>query len=115
MINFKTDDDGNILLDENGNFINLTLIESIGQNIKSALRTKKGEWFLNTDLGLDYSGFDKGKKEILIYSIKQTILGVVGVVSIASFISDYDKNLRKLTIKATINTTEGKIYLNEVF
>lgn len=113
MINFRTDDEGNILLDDEGKFIDLTLIESMSQNIKSVLRVKKGEWFLNTDLGVDQAGFDKGKKEILIYSIKQAILNVTGVVSIASFVTGFDS--RKLTIDATVNTTEGKIYLNEVF
>ncbi|HQM83868.1 MAG TPA: hypothetical protein PLD55_04210 [bacterium] len=116
MINFKTDDNGNILVDENGNFIDLTALESIAQNIRSRLRTKKGEWFLDTEIGLDWkNGFEKGGENTLLYSVKAVILGTIGVINIANFSHQTNKSLRQIKISAKINTVEGEIYINEEF
>lgn len=115
MINFKTDDNGELVI-ENNTFIDLTEKESIAQNVRSRIRTKKGEWFLNIEVGVDYKkGREKGNQDYLAFSIKNEILQVIGVVSISKFTTEYIKNLRQLKISATINTRAGQIYLNEVF
>lgn len=114
MINFKTDENGELLLNANGSFIDLTLKESIAQNCKSRLRTKKGEWFLNIKTGVDYkNGLRKGGQSLLIYSIKTELLQVPGVVSIQNVVTSFDKNLRKGSLSCTIKTEEGDIYFTE--
>lgn len=115
MINFKTDDNGELLI-ENDNFVDCTELESIAQNVKSRVKTKKEEWFLNKEIGVDYKrGREKGNEELLIYTIKSEILKVIGVVSISKFTTEYIKNLRQIKISATIQTRSGLIYVNEVF
>lgn len=54
--------DDDYVLDENKNLILISGIDEIRQSVERILTTNIGEWFLNTDFGLDYKALQgKGK------------------------------------------------------
>ena len=107
-MNFKTDADGYLVF-ANGKPEIVRTTESIKQNIRSRLRTIKGEYFLDNRIGFDYqNGFAKGNKRYLQYEIKKAILSTPGVVAIKVFQFETDAT-RKATVYAEIQTVEGDI------
>jgi hypothetical protein len=102
---------------EGGDLALVTEQNAIGQDIKSAYQTWKGEYFLDKTVGIDYI------KEFLIKNyrpgliearLKNLILSRPGVISITYFDTDIDKATRKLTVTATVNTISGNINITEV-
>jgi hypothetical protein len=113
-MNLKTNADGELIF-TNGTFETVTDREAIAQNIRSNIRTWKGEYFLNNLLGVDYiRGFQKGQDSFLRISIKQAILETVGVTDIEDFEYELSSD-RTLTISCNVQTLEGTIpYKDEV-
>ena len=113
-MNLKTNADGELIF-TNGTFETVTDREAIAQNIRSNIRTWKGEYFLNNLLGVDYiRGFQKGQDSFLRISIKQAILETVGVTDISNFEWSLSSD-RMITISCNVQTLEGTIpYKDEV-
>jgi hypothetical protein len=88
---------------------------SIAQNIRANIRTIKGEYFLNDQLGVDYiRGFQKGQESFLRIAIKQAILDTVGVTNISNFKWSTDST-RHTVVSCDVETLEGTInYKDEV-
>ena len=107
-MNFKTDADGYLVFTDGMPEI-VEGTESIKQNIRSRIRTIKGDYFLDNRIGLDYqNGFQKGNKRFLQYEIRKAILSTPGVVGIKVFNFEVDAT-RKATVYAEIETVAGDI------
>jgi hypothetical protein len=111
-----------ILLDSNNDAViddfNLSLVDGvdyIAQKIKTSLLLFRGEWFADTNVGVDYYGsiliknYDANLVEILI---KTPVLEIEGV----NEFTNYDMNLteRNLSVDFTVQTIYGEVNINEV-
>lgn len=98
----------------------LSIIEgadSVAQNVKIRLLFFKGEWFLNTAVGLPFYEDIFVKNPNLGHIdaiIKAEILETPEVNSLLEYESNFDRRLRKLPITFTIDTTYGPITITEI-
>lgn len=79
--------------------------ESVGQRIKQHLLTIKGEWFLDTELGVAWFSDILGQKtsEDAVRSLLiNEILKVDGVDKIQDFAINFDEKTRKIAMKISI-------------
>lgn len=104
---------GDLRLDENGNFVFLHGgPEEMLQRIVARLRMFKGEWFLDTRLGIPYF------QNVLVRSpnlpaisamFRRVILTTPGVLEIVSFQLTFDEVSRALILTFYARTTEGDV------
>lgn len=96
----------------NGDFANVSGVEEIKQHITVALNTFKGDWILNRDKGINYShGFRN--MSFLENAVKNQLNNIDNVISTENFEMTFDKNSLAIKISAIVNTTFGKIYIDE--
>ena len=84
--------------------------ENLAQRLSIRLKTFKGEWFLDENLGIDYFGqvIGKNRKKATIDALLQSeIVRDAEVLQIAEYDSVYDNTLRKLNISFKIRTLDG--------
>lgn len=67
---FKVDDKGDLVI-ENGDLVMIEGDQELIQSVERRLGTNKGEWFLDTEFGLDYGairgkGVTKDRAELVI-------------------------------------------------
>lgn len=85
--------------------------EAVVQKVRSRLRVVRGEWFLDTSVGIPYwptagntgaTFADRPAPLSLVEAeIKTCILDTVGVASLDSFSVSLDRNTRALTVNAS--------------
>jgi hypothetical protein len=87
---------------------------TVAQAVLTSLKLFQGEWFLNLNAGVPWNTQVLGYGTQAIYdsAIRAAILGVQGVLSIASYASSLNTKTRLLTVAATINTAFGKTSVN---
>lgn len=99
-----------IVFQANGDFATVDGSLGILQNILQTLKVYLGEWYLNTNIGLDYYG------QILVKNPKQSaidaifinaILGVAGVQQLNSYSFSPNFITRQLTVSFSAQTTSG--------
>ena len=84
--------------------------ENLAQRLLIRLRTFRGEWFLDENLGIDYFGQILGKnrnKSTVDTIIQSEILQEQEVLQLAEYNSVYDNALRKLNISFKARTLDG--------
>lgn len=84
--------------------------ERVAQSIGIALRTWRGEWFLDRTEGVPYLDDILGKNkrdEIIEAVIRSEVLLVNGVTSIKQFVIEVDKPTRKAFVNYEVETNEG--------
>lgn len=116
-MNFKVDDNQELVLDASGQLLLVENQEETEQFLEQKLRTFRGEWFLNTNLGLPY--FDdilvKRPNPTLIEALlTDEILSTPGVLEILEFSLDLDKATRELSLDLKALGQEGIINFSEV-
>jgi len=87
-----------------------TTSENLAQRLLIRLRTFKGEWFLDEDLGVDYFGqiFGKNRNKSTVDTIIQSeILKEREVLQLSEYNSTYNSTLRKLDIAFKARTIDG--------
>lgn len=87
-------------------------IEQIRQEVASRLRFFRGEFFLDTTVGVAYYGgiLEKGSSRYLVEAeLKNTITNTPGVDRLISFRSEFDASKRIYTVVFTAQTTAGII------
>jgi hypothetical protein len=98
-----------ISIDASGNLVFVTDSEAIAQHIRQRLMTWKGEWFLNTDAGIDWTRYILGRapseRAIAEAVIKREILQTPGVVEILAWDAEYDASSRGLRITRCVVST----------
>lgn len=110
MKSFSLDSNHDIVI--NNNIVQLAEGSELKrQTAECTLNTKIGEWFLNSELGIDFNAI-LGKREIdhetIKGVIKQGLLQVDETFTIDEFSAEYDKNTRGLKIMFTASTEDGK-------
>lgn len=105
-------------LDENGDYsfgqglLNFYIDEplAVGQAVDTGLSLFKNEWYLNTDDGTPYFQGILGKytQEMADTVLKDRIMQIQGVTSIAAYTSTKDGITRGLSAEASINTVYGQ-------
>lgn len=104
-------DGSNELVIENGDLVLVDGVDAITQHLQIALRTWKGEWFLNRDEGVPYLGRIYGKparRELITATLRKAIMAVPGVSRIVSFSLDLDAQTRALSIAFDVRVTTGE-------
>lgn len=109
MKGFEMDSTGDVMIV--GNKIPMISGQSLlQQKVQNALSTRKGEWFLDLEEGIDYDNLlGKGVTEDLVrYEIEQALLQVDSTFVITEFSCDIDNRRRKLkaSFKAQIRSGE---------
>ena len=95
-----------------GDFLPVKGIDEVKQHILVALNTFKGDWVLNPQKGINYSrGFRN--TTLLENDVKKQLNAVKNVRSVDNFEMKFDKVSLAIRITAIINTSYGKIYLDE--
>lgn len=81
----------------------------VAQNVSTRLRLWLGEWFLNVEDGMPWLTQVIGKYTTATrdFAITQRILGTPGVLSIATYGSQLDRDTRQFDVQSSINTIYG--------
>lgn len=89
--------------------------EAVAQAVATRLRLLQGEWFLDTAAGTAWQTRVLGRHTEGTHDaeIASRILGTPGVTGLAGFESSLDRDTRRLTITATIDTAYGQATLRE--
>ena len=85
------------------------LPEAPAQCIKTRLGLELGQWFLAVSDGTDYQTRVLGKytgstRDVVI---RERVLGTPGVTKIAAYSSSLDRETRRWTVSATVDTAYG--------
>jgi len=86
------------------------------QLLRQTFATFLGEWFLNTEIGIDYFGkiLIKNPDAIVVDSIlRNTILDVKGILNLTRYTVEVDTALRAYYLDFTADTVDGEINFNE--
>lgn len=120
LVDLKVDPQTGDLVVENGDWVVVEGLDAMVQQITIALRTFRGEWFRNNQVGIPYfeandpdakAIFDKQTSQEDIEAILKTaILGVPGVLGLSAFeIGDFNAGERILRVTFSATTSEGAI------
>jgi len=83
-------------------------LQAVLLNIKTRLKSWKGDSFSNPSEGVDYNNFlDKGTKSFLDADIKRVILESESVIKIKKYTSVLEEDSRGFSAKAEILTIYG--------
>jgi phage baseplate assembly protein W len=110
MFTFKIDEATKDLIFDGQN--NLQIVENAdeeNQSLRTILSTNLGEWFLNSDLGLDYTLLQVKNPDldIIRQELYSAIMQEVRVSTVDSLDVDYDMELRTLTVAFTATMING--------
>jgi hypothetical protein len=114
---------------EDGDLVFISGTEAIAQHLLIRLRTFKGEWFRDLNIGMPYlirSGSEildspaailKKNPNIAIVQtrFRQAILTTPGVIELTVFNYEWDKATRVFTLNFRALTTEGPLDFSEEF
>ncbi|MGB0907414.1 MAG: hypothetical protein ACPGVT_07965 [Maricaulaceae bacterium] len=94
----------------NWNWPALSPCAAVVQNIRATLQTCRGEWFLDTALGLPIDAARGVNLNLDLYEseVKAAILSVEGVGRLTSFSLERDTALRRICVNFTGFTTCGE-------
>lgn len=90
---------------------------AVRQRLLIRLRTFKGEWFLDSAVGVPYfqSILRQGvRKELVDVLLKRTILETEGVQRITSYSSTLNRQLRTYSASFSVTTLQGDSLLLEI-
>jgi len=88
---------------------------AVGQNIKTRLLSFYGDCFFDAGDGIDWFNLlGYGTQELLLMSIKQTILATENVVGINNVDLDVDERSRSFRVKYDVQTIYSRSYQENV-
>jgi hypothetical protein len=88
-------------------------MNAIAQDVRQALHTVQGEWFLNTNAGLDYiNAFGKGTGRYLDSEIKRVVLKRPGVFMLKNYTRTQEQANGFYTITADVVSSAGEFPIN---
>jgi hypothetical protein len=89
--------------------------ETVAQAVRTRLGLQLGDWFLNNQEGIDWRARVLGKYTIDTrdLTIRDRILGTLGVTGISNYVSLLNVDNRAFTVSVTIDTIYGKVQIEE--
>ena len=91
-----------------GNY--LTDEDSIALNVRTRLRSWRGDCFFALAEGVDYNNLlDTGTENLLNGDIRRVILQTEGVLRIEAYTSEINRNTRVFSVETTIVTIFGTV------
>ncbi len=105
---FGLDANGDMSLDANGNLLVVYNLDSIIQNVRSAVRLWLNEYEFNTKIGVNYKRY-LGQPTVLASNVLRrdiinAIQSIQGVIKVVSLTYNYVKETSAFTGTAVINT-----------
>lgn len=103
-------DTWDIYLDDSNDWVMVEDADEVIQRVAVALKTHRGEWLFDTDLGLPYRDSIMAKNpdlEQIQGLIRALIISVDEVTGINQLTLDYNGTARELTVNASISTIYG--------
>jgi hypothetical protein len=103
-------DTWDIYLDDTNDWVMVEDEDEVIQRVAVALKTHRGEWLFDTDLGLDYRGTIMVKNpdlELITGLIRALIVSVEDVTGITQLSLDYDGAARTLDVTGQVTTIYG--------
>ena len=88
-------------LDTTGSLLVVSRSEAIAQHVRQRLKTFKGEWFLNTEIGVEWIDKILGRDYDPVLAegiVKNIILNTEGVTKILTFSMKFNTRIRNLDI-----------------
>lgn len=87
-------------------------LEYLRQKIRAVLSFQKGEWFMDSSIGIPFiPDFDLTKQDhraLLTASIQEKVMSIYGVDSLLSFDTEYNASKRQLEVSFVVKTTDGE-------
>lgn len=76
-------------------------LEEIRQSVERILSTRKGEWFLNTEFGLNYDNLltKQFDRELIELDVREAILQEERIDEVINIDIEHDRQDRKVKIK----------------
>jgi hypothetical protein len=86
MLSFKLSPEGDLVFDELNNLVMVDGTEELAQRLNLAIRTRAGEWFLDTSLGIPWFELlgNKGTELKIQREIRRVLLEDAAVRSVGS-------------------------------
>ncbi len=109
MMQIKTDSDGLLDLTDGHQLQLIEDSDALMQAVENRLKTFKGEWFLNEELGLPYFQvfFQKNANSMMVYNaISKEILKIPGVYSLTNAVLSLNSD-RTLDITFDVENKYG--------
>lgn len=108
---FKLDENGD-LVRENGTFVRIEGDEELAQQIRMAIQTDKGEWFLDEEEGMDREPlFAKVfNEEEAKDSIMESVVDISEPVIFEEIIFKRDTKNRVMTVDLLIRKEDGETF-----
>ena len=109
---------GDLEIGTDGDLIIIDGIDAIRQNLRIRLQLFRGDWFLDTRLGIPY--FEEVLRKAPDLNVVQSLLRdairtTEGVTEITEFELDFIGATRRLTLDFRAKTTEGPLRFTEDF
>lgn len=103
----------NFLMNKRGMTMTSDFLQYMQQKVRCCLSLLKGEWYLDTRLGIPYIpswDMDKeGHRTILESAIRVKISGISGIKKLLSFSSDLDPKTRLFTVSFSAHCDNGEV------
>ena len=118
MADLKLDANGDLEIGTDGDLIIVSGVDAIRQHLTIRFQFFRGEWFLDTRLGIPYyeevlrKAPDLNVVESLLREVIQT---TPGVLAINEFALDYDAVTRSLSLDFRALTTAGPLTFTDAF
>lgn len=100
------------LYEKRGMTMTSEYLQYMQQKVRASLSLIKGEWYLNTKVGLPYIppfDMDKdGHRSILESAVRVKISGIDGIKKVLSFSSDLDSKTRLLSVSFSAQCENGE-------
>jgi hypothetical protein len=108
----QVDNDGEIILSD-GDLAQVTADEAIAQGIRIAIRAIKGEWFLNTQFGLDHDLIFRRNYSMsqIRREFRRVVMAVPGVVAMGQFQAGFDSDTPRQLNVSFLVLTENSVQL----
>lgn len=110
MSSFLLDADGDLNVSDASEVTLTTGLQAIQQHLQVKLRMFKGEWFLNTEVGVPWFQDILVKQPnfvIIENTLKTEILETAGVLSLVTFDFDFNSSTRLFELDFKALTEEG--------
>lgn len=84
----------------------ITGIPAVKQLVAARIKTYRGDWFLDTERGVDWLRLlgEKGTQDQILRQVRSVILGTPGVLRLDLLSVDADQTTRRAVIKYSLTT-----------